>query len=438
LAVTSFDRAAQIERFFVDVIDPSGGQRRSITESAASSPVWSPDGGRLAFLAYQPGAQAGSSPLTVGVPAIEVYDVERGAGQMLRLEVEPRSLPVWTPDGEYLVFSATVSGQPGRDLYMVRPDGSGLERLTATEAFEMTPGRWSADGQWLTVGVNDWDYSAEAQAEICADPCWGRLEVFHWGQREFVVPLEHVAIYCEHQWSPEGASLAFLDYCTEPQEPPRDIYVWDAASMTTQRLTTYEPGHLNMLWGVEDFAWVDDGTMYFTRWDIPDPLYELDVATRATRFLQEGYGLPFDVRRDGQGHLWLVVGKGIGVTDSPVPRGTQVFRDGELVYEDPVPYEWVFAPGAVALAAIDRVQTDPYLDRLIVLSGLERGSPERLELEFTQPLGRLIWAPAVGTPVIAWWWIGLGVVAVLAGGVAAWLIRRKRSRHDVPRWSPQP
>jgi len=327
-----------------------------------------------------------------------------------------------------LVFSATVSGQPGRDLYQVRPDGTGLERLTTTEAFEMTPGKWSPDGQWVTVGVDDWDYSAEARQEICVDPCGGRLEVFHWPQREFAVPLEYTAIYCEHHWSPEGSSLAFLDRCTSAQDPPKNIFLWDASSLRTEQLTRYEPGHLDIGWGIEHFAWLDEGRMYFTRWDIPDPLYEFDVATRASRFLQEGYGLPFDVGRDGQGHLWLVVGKGIAVTESPVPRGTQVYRDGELVYEDPVPYEWVFAPGAVALAAIDRVQTDPYLDRLVILTGLDRSSPERLELEFNQPLGRLIWAPAAGTPAIGWWWIGLGVLAVLAGGAAARLIRRKRIR----------
>jgi hypothetical protein len=414
-------------------VDPSSGEHRTITASAASDPAWSPDGRRLAFLVYEAGREPGNAALAESVPTLLVYDIMASTSRVLPLGVEPRSLPVWTPDGESLVFAATVSGQPGRDLYMVSPDGSGLERLTTTEAYEMTPGQWSADGQWLTVGVDDWVYSPEARGEICAAPCGGRLEVFHWAQRGFAVPLEYTAVYCEHHWSPDGALLAFLDRCSSAQDPPRNIFLWDASSLRTERLTRYEPGHLNMGIGIEDFAWVDEGTMYFTRWDGPTPLYELEVASRATWLLQEADGLRFDVSRDREGHVWLVVAKGNIETGHPVEDATSVLRDGEVVFEEPVSHRAVWAPGAVAMAATEWIQEDPIVVRLVILSGFDTVPPTRLEIDFNRPLGRLIWAPAAGTPGIAWWWIAIGVVAVPAGGVAAWLIRRKRSRHDRPR-----
>jgi hypothetical protein len=436
LAVTSFNRETKTYSLFV--ADPVSGAQVLITDAAASHPAWSPDGRSLAFLVQEAGEEFGGQSLLGVAPTLQVYDADTARSRSLPLGVEPRSLPVWTPDGEYLVFSATVPNQQGRDLYQVRADGSGLERLTTTEAYEMTPGEWSADGEWLTVGVNDWEYSEEAQAEICGGECWGRLAVFPWPGGRMIIPHENATISCPNQWSPNGAVLAFLDNCTVPHDPPDELFVWDASSLETRQVTAYERPSSGPGWGVQDFAWVDDDVVYFTTWDGPTPLYEVDVSSRATRLLQEADGLRFGVSRDREGHVWLVVAKGNIQTGYPVEDATWVLRDGEEVFEEPVSYRAVWAPGAVAMAATDWIQDDPIVVRLVILSGFDTVSPTRLEIDVSRPLGRLIWAPAVGTPVFGWGWIALGVVAVLAGGVAAWLIRGIRSRHDRRRWSPQP
>jgi Tol biopolymer transport system component len=42
--------------------------------------------------------------------------------------------PVWSPDGQWIVFTSELNGSA--DLYRVRPDGSSVERLTDDPAYE--------------------------------------------------------------------------------------------------------------------------------------------------------------------------------------------------------------------------------------------------------------------------------------------------------------
>ena len=68
------------------------------------------------------------------------------------VDLGPGNRPAWSPDGEWIVF--TRSEDDGHtitssDLYAVRPDGSGLTRLTETpDRLEMNPA-WSPDGSQI-------------------------------------------------------------------------------------------------------------------------------------------------------------------------------------------------------------------------------------------------------------------------------------------------
>src|SRR3981189_1423719 len=42
--------------------------------------------------------------------------------------------PVWSPDGQWIVFTSERDGSA--DLYRMRPDGSGVERLTNDPAYD--------------------------------------------------------------------------------------------------------------------------------------------------------------------------------------------------------------------------------------------------------------------------------------------------------------
>src|SRR5712691_10605005 len=54
--------------------------------------------------------------------------------------------PVWSPDGQWIVFTSERNGSA--DLYRMRPDGSGLERLTDAPAYD-DQAAFSPDGKQL-------------------------------------------------------------------------------------------------------------------------------------------------------------------------------------------------------------------------------------------------------------------------------------------------
>jgi TolB protein len=95
----------------VYAVDVAGGPMRLVADGPGheSSPAWSPDGGRLAFVRdadlYVANAD-GSGP-------VQVTDgPEEDAG------------PGWSQDGSRLVFT-----RAGGEVLVVRPDGTGLARV---------------------------------------------------------------------------------------------------------------------------------------------------------------------------------------------------------------------------------------------------------------------------------------------------------------------
>lgn len=109
-------------------------------------PEISPDGRRLALtqlLAY------GSD--------IMVYDIASAVSRRLTGLpgcCESRSIaeaPAWSPDGAWIAFHSNQEGDD--NIYIIRPDGSGLRRVTASVANEREPA-WSPDGQSIVFSSN--------------------------------------------------------------------------------------------------------------------------------------------------------------------------------------------------------------------------------------------------------------------------------------------
>ena len=127
----------------------------------------SPDGSRLAFVSSRSG-QAD----------IWILDLKSGALQNVTNAPSGEFRPTWSPDGQWLAFSsdrdpprkscasATAPGGPGAfvtpqytGIYVVRPDGSDLRRITSTALFAGSP-EWSPDGSRLIFHVAE-------NAEVC-------------------------------------------------------------------------------------------------------------------------------------------------------------------------------------------------------------------------------------------------------------------------------
>jgi uncharacterized repeat protein (TIGR01451 family) len=116
---------------FVTNVDGSGRRLLVALPGGEGVPSWSPDGRRIAF-ANQDG------------PYRQLYIVDAD-GANLRQLTRSRAInsdPDWSPDGRMLAF---VSGEPRANVYVMRPDGTGVRRLTHDDA--SADPSWSPDGQ---------------------------------------------------------------------------------------------------------------------------------------------------------------------------------------------------------------------------------------------------------------------------------------------------
>jgi TolB protein len=115
------------------LVRPDGsGLRRILSDfTGASDPVWSPDGSRLLV-------QNGPALYSVrpdGAGREKIVSLTEDASGALE---DPR--PAWSPDGRWIVFCQLRAGSHGSsDIWIVRADGHGLRRLTASPDLDTDP-----------------------------------------------------------------------------------------------------------------------------------------------------------------------------------------------------------------------------------------------------------------------------------------------------------
>ena len=126
------------------LLDVQTGSSQRVFESLGTDivmPVYSPDGQKIAFLA--------ASVFEYGF-ALMVMDVD---GQHLqRLTKIPVAVSYsWSPDGRKIVFPSP-DAEHCQDLYIVDIDRTNLFQLTNDKGNESSP-HWSPDGQWIVFSV---------------------------------------------------------------------------------------------------------------------------------------------------------------------------------------------------------------------------------------------------------------------------------------------
>ncbi|MGH9400151.1 MAG: S9 family peptidase, partial [Thermoanaerobaculia bacterium] len=110
---------------------------------SSTSPAFSPDGKRLAFV----------SNLS-GLPQIWVMDSAGGFPKAVTGLDDPVGSVAWSPDGAWLAFTLAPGGGMNQQVYLVRPDGTGVKRLTDGGRETNNLGPWSRDGRLLALGSN--------------------------------------------------------------------------------------------------------------------------------------------------------------------------------------------------------------------------------------------------------------------------------------------
>lgn len=175
------------------VQDSDGGSSRQLTKGGEhhSSPTWSPDGSRVAFLRIQRTAMDvvianvdGSSERIVAQFAIPTYGFDN---RMLD----------WSPDGEYLAVSHAAAPGGSLGLSLVRVSSGAQRSITIAGAGvlgDVDP-RFSPDGKVVTF--LRWIH--RSQQEIFAVPIEGQTKrITNLGKR-----------ISSHDWMRDGNSIVF-------------------------------------------------------------------------------------------------------------------------------------------------------------------------------------------------------------------------------------
>ena len=117
------------------ITDRLGDRPRELTSGGwtDSSPVWSPDGQRIAFLSDRDG----STQLHV------LYLEERDVGQLTRLESSPSQV-TWSPDGTRLAFTLFVPDKSSALEIKLPPAPKGAKRAEGPKVIDRTS--WARDG----------------------------------------------------------------------------------------------------------------------------------------------------------------------------------------------------------------------------------------------------------------------------------------------------
>ena len=124
-------------RFELQVADADGYGAQTVLASNEPiiSPSWSPDGNRLAYVAFER-----KKPI-VCIPSL--LTGQRTVAANFR---GSNSAPAWSPDGRRLAVVLTKDGNS--QIYLINSDGGNATRLTNTGTIDTEP-NFSPDGQWV-------------------------------------------------------------------------------------------------------------------------------------------------------------------------------------------------------------------------------------------------------------------------------------------------
>lgn len=233
--------AAGTYDLYVVRLDGSGLRRVTEGPEADTAPSWSPDGRRLVFWSHL----AGTSRLTV-------VDVDGRNRRELPVATQPDGPhrvfpPAWSPDGRWVLFESNRDAPPAAaqtDLYVVRPDGGDLRRLTSDAVLTAAPS-WSRDGRSILYSQQFGDPSSpfpDLYSRGLAGGPVRRLtsDAFHdWHAR----------------WSPDGRSLAWTSNRNPAGERGAPFRVHVRTGSGAIRLVTPTTGAAT----AESPAWTPDG-----------------------------------------------------------------------------------------------------------------------------------------------------------------------------------
>jgi len=180
----------------------------------AYSPVFSPDGTKVAYLT-QPAERAPKSIFVANADGTGAHNVTGDTA----IITSPLGAPVWSPDGARIAFASTSDDGTNR-IYTVGADGSGLTAITGPDASREAPA-FSPDGSRLL-------YLHRAATILNPDDPSERVEI----------PAGFAD--CAATWAPDATEiLGFGRSCTQ-------LFRIPVSNPTTATKVDLPPGLINM------------------------------------------------------------------------------------------------------------------------------------------------------------------------------------------------
>lgn len=173
-------------RILILEIDKRRTTELSSGTGSSSLPCWSPQGSRIAIIRAD---DSGNSNL---------YLMKPNGNDILKLtEFDDCSFGSieWSADGQYLAFTSTKEGS--LDLYVTRPDSTGLSRITSGLGRAFYP-KWSPDGKRLLFFIATRPAGGKYEMKLVNTDGTGLRTIGPAADRN-----------AYGYWSPDGSKIAF-------------------------------------------------------------------------------------------------------------------------------------------------------------------------------------------------------------------------------------
>jgi Tol biopolymer transport system component len=231
----SSDRAGNGRRA-IYLLDLQTGAVTPLTDGTYNDrwPAWSPAGDKIAFMREYD-----------YFPDIFVMNVD-GTSQQ-RLTDYPyggSEFPAWSPDGQWIAFSS-ARYFAGRDLYLIRPDGTDLRVVLRTDRPEIDNDRrdeiypsWAPDGRiYFTYRYRDYpDPKTEHLYRIWPDG----------SNMEKVFPDDHDRYIAS--WAPDGQCFVFYSRMGGIAGDDKEVWRWCYGLSAPMNLTNNSSGDEFCAW----------------------------------------------------------------------------------------------------------------------------------------------------------------------------------------------